>query len=101
MTDILCEHIIFALFHAKIDLVTQISRYYHKDSCIAGYRQKFQPVGAINCWPLDNYPPLEPPPIWKLPDRPYVKRNHTDESSRRRKKEKEKDRTEGGPKKLS
>ena len=87
LTGTPCEHAIPALLHAGISPISQISRYYHKNTYIASYREKFQPIGSF--WPVDMYLPMEPPPICTMPGRPRLKRIRTDETSRRTKKGKE------------
>ncbi|KAI9126371.1 hypothetical protein K1719_002792 [Acacia pycnantha] len=68
------------------DPKTHISHYYHKDTYVAAYRSKFQPVRGKKFWDTTNFGPLQPPIVTKLPGRPPTKRTRTDEPERRRKK---------------
>ena len=85
LTGIPCQHAICALFHAQIDPVTQISRFYHKDTYLCSYRTKFQPVRGKGFWKVDKFQPMEPPPLSILPGRPTKKRKRTNECERRKK----------------
>lgn len=83
LTGIPCQHSITAMWHAKIDPIIQISRYYHKETYISTYRKKFEPVRGKNFWDIDSFDPMLPPPVVKLPGRPSVKRKRTEEARRR------------------
>ncbi|XP_028802412.1 protein FAR-RED ELONGATED HYPOCOTYL 3-like [Neltuma alba] len=50
LTGILCQHAIHAMYHCKLEPLTHISRYYHKDTYIASYRTKFAPVRGKRFW---------------------------------------------------
>ena len=73
LTGIPCQHAMSALHHAKIDPTTQIHRFYHKETYLAGYRTKFQPIKGEAFWQLAKFKPLEPAPEIKLPGRPNKK----------------------------
>ncbi|KAK4280013.1 hypothetical protein QN277_011698 [Acacia crassicarpa] len=83
LTGIPCQHAICAMYHAKVEPTTQISKYYHRDTYLASYRTKFQPIRGQVFWETHKYGPLLPPPICKLPSRPPKKRKRTEEQGRR------------------
>ena len=74
LTGIPCQHAICALHQAKIDPSTQVHRYYHKATYLAGYRTKFQPIRGEAFWQKSKFKPLEPPPEITLPGRPNKKK---------------------------
>ncbi|XP_028752688.1 uncharacterized protein LOC114712337 [Neltuma alba] len=85
LTGIPCQHAICALSHAKIDPMTQISRYYHKDMFLASYMTKLQPVRGRQLWDTNRYLPMQPLPFVTLPGRLTKKRVRTEEPQRRKK----------------
>ncbi|KAK4254492.1 hypothetical protein QN277_009870 [Acacia crassicarpa] len=84
LTGIPCQHAICAMYDVKVDPSTQISRYYHRETFLASYRTKFQPVRGQQFWETHKYHPLLPPPVCNLPGRPPTKRKRTEEAQRRR-----------------
>ncbi|XP_028784385.1 uncharacterized protein LOC114740405 [Neltuma alba] len=81
-----CQHAICAMYHAKINPRTQISHYYHKDTYLASYRAKLQPVRGKQFWDTTTFLPMQPPPVTNLPGRPRKKRIRIEEAERRKKK---------------
>ena len=84
LTGIPCKHSISAMWHARIDPISEISSYYHKDTYLSTYETKFQPIRGEAFWGIATYEPMLPPPEVVLPGRPTVKRKRSaGESSRR------------------
>ncbi|XP_028793439.1 uncharacterized protein LOC114749123 [Neltuma alba] len=62
LTGIPCQHAIHAMYYCKLEPLTHISRYYHKDTYIASYRTKFAPVRGKQFWDTEQFIPMLPPP---------------------------------------
>ena len=84
LTGIPCQHAICAMLDARVEPSASISIYYHIDTYLASYDNKFQPVRGVKFWdkPSDDSP-LLPPPVVTQPGRPKEKRVRTEEINRR------------------
>ncbi|XP_065868325.1 uncharacterized protein [Euphorbia lathyris] len=67
-------HAICAMYHAKINPVKQIDLYYSKLRYMMTYKYKMQPVKGKRFWRMEDFEPIEPPKITRMPGRPKKKR---------------------------
>ncbi|XP_065864779.1 uncharacterized protein [Euphorbia lathyris] len=74
LSGIPCPHAVCALYHAKIDPITVIDKFYHKSMYQSTYKDKLQPVRGRRFWRCDDFEPIEPPKIQRMPGRPRKKR---------------------------
>ncbi|XP_065866546.1 uncharacterized protein [Euphorbia lathyris] len=74
LSGIPCPHAICAMYHAKIDPVKQIDRYYSKLRYMMTYKHKIQPVRGKKFWRIEDFAPIEPPKITRMLGRPKKKR---------------------------
>lgn len=74
ITGIPCAHALCALHHAKIDPMTKMSKWYHKTTYMDSYHHPIQPVPGKKFMKINEYKPIEPPPLTKLAGRPRKKR---------------------------
>ena len=74
LTRIPCSHAIYALYHSKIDPITKICKWYHKSTYLAMYEMPIQLVPGPRFYKLDQFQPIEPPPLPKLAGRPRKQR---------------------------
>nr|XP_016461892.1 PREDICTED: uncharacterized protein LOC107785169 [Nicotiana tabacum] len=69
-----CAHAIAAMHFKNLDPINYISHWYHKSTYLKAYSTFIQPVSNMQMWPTSTNPPIEPPPIKKMPGRPKKKR---------------------------
>ena len=69
-----CSHAIYALYHSQIDPMSVISKWYHKKTYLATYQQPLLPVPGPRFYRMNEFQPIDPPPLLKLPGRPKNKR---------------------------
>ena len=62
---ILCEHAICALVHNKQEPIDQISSFYHIYMYSLVYQFKIMPLRSKRFYKMDQYLPIEPPPMEK------------------------------------
>ncbi|CAH9131929.1 unnamed protein product [Cuscuta epithymum] len=74
LTGIPCLHAICAFYYRKVDPITYISRWYHKETYMAAYSNALQPVPGKAFMKVDDYEPILPPPVPNLPGRPKKNR---------------------------
>nr|XP_016450490.1 PREDICTED: uncharacterized protein LOC107775285 [Nicotiana tabacum] len=69
-----CAHAIAAMHFKNIEPINYISHWYHKFTYLKAYSTFIQHVPNMQMWPTSINPPIEPPPIKKMSDRPKKKR---------------------------
>ena len=74
LTGIPCTHAICALYHSKMDPMSIINMWYHKSKYLATYDTSIQLVPGPRFYKLDQFQPIEPPPLAKLAGRPRKQR---------------------------
>ncbi|XP_065867770.1 uncharacterized protein [Euphorbia lathyris] len=70
LSGIPCPHAICAMYHAEINPVKQIDLYYSKLRYMMTYKYKMQPGRGKHFWRMEDFEPIEPPKITRMPDRP-------------------------------
>ncbi|XP_065871882.1 uncharacterized protein [Euphorbia lathyris] len=74
LSGIPCPHAICALRHKRMDPLKEISMFYHISTFRKTYSYKLQPVRGKNFWNVDQFEPILPPPIVRMPGRPKKRR---------------------------
>ncbi|KAH6767292.1 hypothetical protein C2S52_018275 [Perilla frutescens var. hirtella] len=65
---------IHAMYYSKIDPLSVISKWYHKSTYQKAYEHPILPVPGPTFFRIEEYAPIEPPPFYKMPERPGKKR---------------------------
>ena len=74
LTGIPCSHAICAMEYARLDPLFEISTWYHKSKYVATYQYPMQPMPGFIFMKCDQFLPIEPPPVIKMPGRPKTNR---------------------------
>ncbi|XVE62979.1 hypothetical protein DITRI_Ditri06bG0162900 [Diplodiscus trichospermus] len=75
LTGIPCPHGICALYHSKKDHQSYISKFYHKSSYLAAYTFPLLPVPDKKFMRVEEFQPIEPPPLLGMAEKPKKKRS--------------------------
>ncbi|KAK4380415.1 hypothetical protein RND71_002277 [Anisodus tanguticus] len=69
-----CCRVIAALYFRKLKLIHYVAHWYTKETYLKKHNFFIQPVTNMKMWPKSTDPPVLPPVIKKLPDRPKKNR---------------------------
>ena len=79
ISNIPCQHAICALVHNKPEPIDQISNFYYIDMYRVAYQFKIMSLRSKRFYKMDQYLPIEPPPMEKNRRRLKTKRREENE----------------------